>query len=225
MGLLPYNMASEFGEEERKCACASPLFWWSLVAPAMSSRPAVITASQCETFFGLPGCVTRFPRPLLIFFNTFLRFTGCSYMLNVVKRGQENEMGDDAPPHHFLFHAELVLIIQCFSLYFKNLPVGGRFSNTGHTLQCATPKSPGCAYPVITQQLNYQHRICFLIIAGLTARDRLYAHTRIASGIDAGPTGRIVDAPAQIGGGGTEAAPYARVSLNPNRNTPPFAVE
>ena len=58
VGLLPYSMASPFGEEERKCACASPLFWWSLVAPAMSSRPAVLTAAQCETFFGLPGCVT-----------------------------------------------------------------------------------------------------------------------------------------------------------------------
>jgi hypothetical protein len=36
-GLLPFSMASEFGEEELKRACASPLFWWRLVAPAASA--------------------------------------------------------------------------------------------------------------------------------------------------------------------------------------------
>jgi hypothetical protein len=146
-------------------------------------------------------------------------------MLNVVKRGQETEMGDVAPPHHFLFHAELVLLVQCFSSYFAHLPVGGRACRTGHVLQCASAKSPGVEYPIINQFLDYQHRICFWIIAGLTARDRWYAHTRIATGKNAGPTGHFVDAPVQIGGGGSKDGPHARLSSNTNRNTPPFAVE
>ena len=146
-------------------------------------------------------------------------------MLNVVKRGKETEMGDVAPPHHFLFHAELVLLVQCFSSYFAHLPVGGRACRTGHVLQCASAKSPGVEYPIINQFLDYQHRICFWIIAGLTARDRWYAHTRIATGKNAGPTGHFVDAPVQIGGGGSKDGPHARLSSNPNRNTPPFAVE
>jgi hypothetical protein len=33
------------------------------------------------------------------------------------------------------------------------------------------------------------------------------------------------DAPVQIGGGGSKDGPHARLSSNPNRNTPPFAVE
>ena len=34
-----------------------------------------------------------------------------------------------------------------------------------------------------------------------------------------------MDAPVQIGGGGSKDGPHARLSSNTNRNTPPFAVE
>ena len=76
-------------------------------------------------------------------------------MLNVVKRGKETEMGDDAPPHHFLFHAELVLLVQCFSVYFAHLLIGERAYSTGQVLQCVSPKSPGVAYPVVSKHLHY----------------------------------------------------------------------
>ena len=41
-GLLPYSMASKFGEEERKGACNLPLFWWVMVRPQRntSATPA-----------------------------------------------------------------------------------------------------------------------------------------------------------------------------------------
>ena len=47
-------------------------------------------------------------------------------MLRVVKRGLEAELGAVAPPHHYLFHGELVLLDQSFPVYFARLPVGGR---------------------------------------------------------------------------------------------------
>jgi hypothetical protein len=144
-------------------------------------------------------------------------------MLRVVKRGQEADLDADAAPHHFLFHGELVLLVQSFPLYFARLPVGGRNVGTGHALQCVNPKSPNVAYPVVPVSLHYQHRICFWIIAGLTARDHLYAHTRQATGKNAGPTGLYVDSPYCIGGGGSIRAPYSSVTSNHNRNTPPFA--
>ena len=55
-GLLPFCMASEFGEEERKAACGErPLFWWNLEAPVLTDRPTIITEAECERFFGLAG--------------------------------------------------------------------------------------------------------------------------------------------------------------------------
>ena len=81
------------------------------------------------------------------------------------------------------------------------------------------------AYPVVSKYLHYYHRMCFWIIAGLTARDHLYAHTRQATGKNAGTTGLFVGSPTCIGGGGSTHAPYGRVTSNTNRNTPPFAVE
>ena len=104
-------------------------------------------------------------------------------------------------------------------MYFAHLLIGERAYSTGQVLQCVSPKSPRVSYPIISQYLHYSHRICFWIIAGLTARDHLYAHTRMATGTNAGPTGRFVDAPVQIGGGGSTDGPYGRVSSNPNRNT------
>ena len=120
-------------------------------------------------------------------------------MLRVVKRGLEAELGAVAPPHHFLFHGELVLLVQSFPVYFARLPVGGRADGTGHVLKFVTPKSPGVAYPVVSKHLHYYHRMCFWIIAGLTARDHLFAHKRQATGKNAGTTGLFVDSPICIG--------------------------
>ena len=65
-----------------------------------------------------------------------------------------------APPHHYLFNGELVLLVH-FSVYFARLPVGGRADVTGHVLKFVTPKSPGVAYPVVSKHLHHYHRMCF----------------------------------------------------------------
>jgi hypothetical protein len=158
-------------------------------------------------------------------FNTLFRYTKCSYMLRVVKRGHESQWLDDAPPHSFVSHGKLVLLVQSFPTYFADVPIGVRVSlnkngNTRRSLLNTSQKSPNIPYPVVHHTLNYTHRICFWIVAGLTTRNYLYAHTRMATGQNAGPTGVYVDSPYTLSGAGSLNLPTGTVSKNTNCNTP-----
>jgi len=53
-GLLPYSMASEFGESERQAACTNPLMWLVLEEPQRHNRPVSIFMHDCrDKFFGM----------------------------------------------------------------------------------------------------------------------------------------------------------------------------
>jgi len=56
-GLLPYSMASEFGECERQAACTNPLMWLVMEEPEHCDRPESISVDDCpDKFFGMAGC-------------------------------------------------------------------------------------------------------------------------------------------------------------------------
>ncbi len=114
----------------------------------------------------------------------------------------------------FVSHGKLALLAQSFPTYFDQLPIGVRSDSTNATnLLHTSAKSPGVAYRVLTCELDYYHRLCFFLVAGLTARSYLYAHSRKSK------RSRFVDAPYTIGGGGSTSLPYGTVSYNHNCNS------
>ncbi len=180
----------------------------------------LLTAKHSSEFLGACLFCVYSRAPSHFFFFTFHRYTKCSFMLQVVHRSSVWDLTLTVP-HSFVFHGELVLLAQSFPVYFACLPVGVRRRTKRYKLQKFSQKSLGVAYLCLTKKLAERtHSLCLFIIAGLACRDRLYAHTREATGIAGGPTAHMVDCPCCIGGGGSKALPYATLSSNPNCNTP-----
>jgi diadenosine tetraphosphatase ApaH/serine/threonine PP2A family protein phosphatase len=100
-------------------------------------------------------------------------------ILRVVKRGKASEWLAAAPHHMFVSHGKLALLAQSFLTYFDQLPICVRSDGTNATdLLHTSAKSPGVAYRVLNCELDYNHALCFFLVAGLTARSYLYAHSR-----------------------------------------------
>jgi len=142
-------------------------------------------------------------------------------MMRVVWRGKEHEWRTNVRrKYHFVFHGQLLLLVQSFVYFFARLPVGVRFGRTEmqRLLVACVEKgvAPNYLYPTIRLTLNYPHSICWWLVAGMTVMDYGYAHTRAQQGLVA----LLIDSPYTISGGGCLLNPTAKVRPNDNCNTP-----
>ena len=107
-GLVPYSMAGDLGEEERKSACKNGIFTFTLEDPLLETLPEnfVDDAEGWEKFFGMPG------------------YTKVSHMLAV--RNRSSRWTQPAASDDFVVHGMLALLVQSWPHYFRDLPIGIR---------------------------------------------------------------------------------------------------
>jgi hypothetical protein len=177
-GLVPYSMAGDLGEEERKSACKNGIYTFALEDPLLSTLPDNFADDADGQFFGVPG------------------YTKVSHMLTVKKRSScwtEPVAGDD-----FVVHGMLALLVQSWPRYFRELPIGMRVADSCYNV-FYTFNGLHSWPKIFSEKRGEKHNICFVIVAALLVADRLYAHTHQRGSLNA-KNGRLVANPVCIGG-------------------------
>ena len=191
-GLVPYSMAGDLGEEERKSACKNGIYTFALEDPLLSTLPDNFADDADGQFFGVPG------------------YTKVSHMLTVKKRSScwtEPVAGDD-----FVVHGMLALLVQSWPRYFRELPIGMRVADSCYNV-FYTFNGLHSWPRIYSEKRGETHKICFVIVAALLVADRLYAHTHERGSLNA-KNGRLVANPVCIGGNGRLEAPFTILSKN-----------
>jgi hypothetical protein len=106
--VVPYSMAGDLGEEERKSACKNGIFTFTLEDPLLDALPENFDddAQVWEHFFGKLG------------------YTKVSHMLAV--RNRSSRWTQPAASDDFVVHGMLALLVQSWPHYFRDLPIGIR---------------------------------------------------------------------------------------------------
>ncbi len=193
-GLVPWSMAGDLGEEERKSACKRRFVTFKLEDPLDSFVPDNFADNSdgWKTFFGVPG------------------YTKVSHILSITHRG--SSWSKPAPDAEFVVDGIMSMIVQSWPSYCRDLPVGMRVNGSRYALLY---NFDGLSqWPRINIRRNGEdHTICFIIVTALLVSDHLYAHTHQRGGLTV-VNGRLVGNPICLGGNRRLEAPFTMLSRN-----------